>query len=84
MSSMGGPILRIRNARLFETASDAAQVSNRQIHIALNGEREKTEYLRGGGVKIADSRASFREFVHPPPYSAQHNFTSTNTYRLQR
>ena len=58
--------MRIRNARQSDAASDATQVSEHQAHIDINGECEKKGYLRGGGVKIADSRAYFRECViHP-------------------
>ena len=42
MSSIEGPILRMRNARQSDAASGAAQVSPRKILIALNGNREKT------------------------------------------
>jgi hypothetical protein len=35
----------MRNAKLFGTASDAAQVSQHQIHIAFEGEREKKGYI---------------------------------------
>ena len=58
--------MRILNARQSEAVSDAAQVPQHQIHIAFNGERDEAEYLRGGGVKIADSMAYFRECAFHP------------------
>ena len=39
-----GPNLRIRNGRRSATASRSAQVSQRQIHVNFNGERDKTGF----------------------------------------
>ena len=47
-------------------ASHSAWVTTHRTHASLDGERVKTGSIRGGGVKIVDSRAFFRVCANHP------------------